>query len=211
MTKVKYIIMIILASILLLVPNIVNAASEQTYKDEAQNIEWSYELDDSDNIINLKCKTTSKTGKVTIPDKIDGKTVISLKGSWDGAFQNCAGITEVTIPSTITTIGSYAFYSCTGLKSIVIPDSVTKIEFNAFNSCSGLTSITFSKNLTSIGDSAFMDCTGLKSVTIPDSVTSIESGSFRNCSGIKELILSNHLSKISDRTFENCSGLKCNI
>ena len=209
MAKSKYIIITILASILLLLaPNIVNAASEQTYKDDTQNIEWTYELDKSGNVINLKCNTIGKTGKVEIPSQINGQTVISLKGAYgEGAFLNCAGITEVTIPNTITTIGSYAFEGCTGLKNIVIPDSVTKIESCAFRNCSGLTSITFSQNLTSIGDNAFANCTGLKSVTIPDSVTSIDIKAFINCSGIKELTLSNHLSKIDFGTFENCSSL----
>ena len=63
MTKAKYIIMILFASvILLLIPNISNAAAEQTYRDEAQNIDWTYELDASENVINLRCKTTNKIG-----------------------------------------------------------------------------------------------------------------------------------------------------
>ncbi len=210
MVKAKYIIMLILVGFLLFVPNIVKGADVQTYKDDAQNIEWEYKLDDNENVIDLRCKTTSKTGKVTIPSKINGQTVISLSGysyQYNGAFQGCAGISEVVIPNTITTIGTHAFDACTGLKSIVIPDSVTKIESYAFVNCSGLTSVTFSKNLTSIGNSAFEKCTGLKDLTIPNTVTVIGGSAFRNCSGLKKITLSNNLSKISDCTFQNCSGL----
>lgn len=215
MKKAKFVIMILFTSILLLiVSNVSKAATEYTYKDEAQGIEWAYQLDDSDNVINLRCKTTTKTGKVEIPSTIDGKTVISLNGISnntngfnEGAFKDCAGITEITIPNTIVIIGDSAFMNCTGLKSITIPDSVTSIGTYAFGKCSGITNVTFSKNLTSIGRGAFLDCTGLKSVKIPDSVTIIDYGAFENCSGIKELTLSNNLSKISDSLFRGCSGL----
>lgn len=210
MKKIKCItLLFIVLTLLLVIPNISNAAStEYTYSDTEQGIEWSYQLDDSNNVIQLKCKTTSKTGAVTIPSTIDGKTVISLKGAYNaGAFQNCAGITSVTIPNTITLIGQYAFENCTGLKSITLPDSITKIESRAFSGCSGMTSVTLSNNLTSIAGWAFNGCTGLKSLTIPDSVTTIGEGAFKGCSGLKSLTLSKNLTKITDRSFEGCSGL----
>ncbi len=211
MVKLKYLITILFASVLLLViPNISNAADELTYSDKEQGIEWEYELDDGDNVINLRCKTTSVTGSVTIPSTIDGKTVTSLAGNYsysDGAFKDCAGLSGVTIPNTITKIGAGAFYNCTGLKNVTMPDSVTSIGQYAFYKCSGLTSVTFSKKLTSIGRDAFEGCTGLRSVTIPDSVTTIEESAFQECSGIKELTLSKNLSKISYDTFYKCTGL----
>lgn len=209
MKKVKCItLLFIVLALLLVIPNVSNAATEYTYSDTEQGIEWSYQLDSSNNVIELKCKTTSKTGAVTIPSTIDGKTVIALKGEWNaGAFQNCAGITSVTIPNTITLIGEYAFENCTGLKSITIPNSVTKIEARAFSGCSGMTSITLSNNLTSIDGWAFYGCSGVKSLIIPNSVTTIREGAFKDCSGLKQLTLSENLTKITDRSFEGCTGL----
>ena len=208
MTKAKYLVVILLISILFFVPNISKAATEYTYSDTEQGIEWVYELDSNENVVKLQLKTTTKTGKVTIPSTIDGKTVISLSGAYNkGAFQNCSGITEITIPNTITTIGSHAFQKCTGLKTVTIPNSVTSIESYAFNGCSGITSVTLSEKLTSIGNGAFSGCSGLKAMTIPNSVTTIEEGAFSDCSGLKELTLSNNLTKINKSTFKNCSGL----
>ena len=206
MTKAKYLIITIFTMIMLfLIPSISNAA---TYSDTKQGIEWSYKLDSGNNVIDLECTTTSKTGSVTIPSTIDGKTVISLSGSYNrGAFQNCAGITNITIPNTISIIGEYAFKNCTGLKSITIPDSVTKIGHWAFAGCSGITTVTLSNNLTSIGNSAFSDCSGLKSLTIPNSVTTIGERAFYGCSGLKSLTLSKGLTKINDRSFYGCTGL----
>ena len=210
MRKTKYLIMILFVGIVLLfIPNISNAATEYTYSDTEQGIEWSYQLDSNNNVIELYCKTTGKIGAVTIPSTIDGKTVISLLegSSIKGAFKDCAGITNITIPNTITTIGNYAFYNCTGLKSLTLPDSVTKIGRSSFYGCSGVTSIDFSNHITSIDEYAFYGCTGLKSLVIPDSITTIGIAAFRECSGLKSLTLSKNLTKIADSTFEECSGL----
>ena len=79
MKKTKYIIGILFIAIMLcVVPNISNAATEYTYSDTEQGIEWGYEIDASNNVVNLKCKTTDVKGAVTIPSTIDGKKVISL-------------------------------------------------------------------------------------------------------------------------------------
>ena len=52
-----------------------------------------------------------------------------------------AGLTEYTIPDSITTIGDSAFSSCSSLTSVIIPDSVTTIGEWVFCGCSSLTSV----------------------------------------------------------------------
>ena len=42
---------------------------------------------------------------------------------------SCTGLTSITIPNSVTSIGGYAFYSCSSLTSVTIPDSVTSIGF----------------------------------------------------------------------------------
>ena len=69
---------------------------------------------------------TALTGAVSIPSKVkfgDGKerTVTRI-----GSFGGAAGMTAMTIPTTVTEIESYALVN-TGLKSITIPANVTKI------------------------------------------------------------------------------------
>ena len=68
------------------------------------------------------------------------------------------GLTSITIPNTVTSIGYTAFAFCSGLTSITIPNSVTSIGSDVFNSCSGLTSVTIGTGVTSIGTAAFYNC-----------------------------------------------------
>ena len=84
-------------------------------------------------------------------------------------------------------IGDKAFYYCRGLTSLTLPDGITSIGYCAFYGCSGLTSLTLPDGITSIGFWAFRDCSGLTSLTIPAGITSIHSLAFQYCSGLKEV------------------------
>src|SRR5699024_440051 len=68
------------------------------------------------------------------------------------------------IPSSVTSIGSYAFYGCSSLTSITIPSSVTSIGSSAFVYCRSLASITIPSSVTSIGWGAFYYCSRLQNV-----------------------------------------------
>ena len=74
------------------------------------------------------------TGTLIIPD--------SVKSIGNYAFQNCTGLTSLTIGSGVTSIGEGVFYECSGLTDITIPYSVTTIGDSAFYKCSELTEIT---------------------------------------------------------------------
>ena len=75
-------------------------------------------------------------------------------------------VTDLVIPESVTSIGSYAFSGFTTLASIIFTNNVTTIGNEAFRGCSGLTSITIPESITTIGYEAFLGCTGLNSVTV---------------------------------------------
>ncbi|MEE0235599.1 MAG: leucine-rich repeat protein [Bacteroidales bacterium] len=125
----------------------------------------------------------------------------------NSAFSDCSGLTSITIPNSVTTIGYSAFSGCSGLTSITIPNSVTTIGGAAFIGCSGLTSITIPDSVTSIEEKAFADCSGLTSITIPNSVTTIEYGVFAFCSGLTGITIPNSVTSIEEKAFADCSSL----
>ncbi|MBQ4395750.1 MAG: leucine-rich repeat domain-containing protein, partial [Paludibacteraceae bacterium] len=125
----------------------------------------------------------------------------------DYAFDNCTGLTFVTIPNSVTSIGNYAFYGCSSLTSVTIPNSVTSIGDFAFYRCSGLTSVTILNSVTSIGNYAFYGCSGLTALTIGEGVTSIGDWAFHNCSGLTSVTIPNSVTSIGYHAFDGCSSL----
>ena len=122
-------------------------------------------------------------------------------------FYNCSGLTSLSLPSGITSIGWEAFSGCSGLTSLILPSSLTSIDREAFSGCSGLTSLSLPSGITSIGDEAFSGCSGLTSLSLPSGITSIGSEAFSGCSGLTSLILPSSLTSIDREAFSGCSGL----
>ena len=131
----------------------------------------------------------------------------SVTGIGSRAFYYCSSLTSVTIGNSVTSIGDGAFSGCSGLTSVTIGNSVTNIGGGAFSYCSGLTSITIPNSVTSIGESAFLGCSGLTSVTIGDSVTTIGTSAFQYCSGLMSVTIPNSVTSIGSGAFRSCTGL----
>ena len=142
-----------------------------------------------------------------------GYTQIGNPGdrSGSGAFQRCDQLTKVTLPNTITEIGSYAFEYCTNLKEINLGDctGLATIGDGAFDGCRGLTEINLGNctGLATIGAGAFQSCTSLESITLPEGLTTIGDGAFAG-SGLTWIDLSNtQVTTILHDTFASCHDL----
>ena len=116
-------------------------------------------------------------------------------------------ITDIVIPSNVTSIGNEAFKKCDNLTSITIPNSVTSIGDHAFYHCDSLTNITIPSSVTSIGDSAFYHCDNLTSITIPSSVTSIGSTAFAHCKSLTSITIPSSVTSIGNVAFSSCNSL----
>ena len=95
-------------------------------------------------------------------------------------------MTELTIPSGVTSIGHDAFLNYTNLTSVTIPSSVTYLDVSAFNGCTNLANVTLPSSLTKIEQWAFHGCTSLTRISIPGSVTEIGNCAFYN-TGLKDV------------------------
>ena len=104
-----------------------------------------------------------------------------------GAFSGCAGMTDVAIPDSVTTIGYYAFNRCKGLTHVTIPDGVTQIESGVFEGCTRLAGVTIPDGVTEIGNYVFYGCKSLACITVPDSVTRIGYQTFTDCAALADV------------------------
>jgi serine/threonine protein kinase len=125
----------------------------------------------------------------------------------DLAFWGCRSLSEIVIPSSVTSIGDKAFSCCRSLSEIVIPSSVTSIGDYAFSYCHSLSEIVIPSSVTSIGDHAFFDCCSLSEIVIPSSVTSIGKGAFYCCESLSEIVIPSSVTSIGDRAFYGCRSL----
>ena len=148
------------------------------------------------------------------------------------SFDNCTKLTSITIPNSVTDIGSAAFSGCTKLSSISIPNSVIHIGENAFtntgwyntqpngilyldNCCLGykgnkpLGTLQIDNDTRLIADEAFYKCTDLTgSLIIPNKVISIGTRAFMGCSGFNgNLIIGQSVTKIGNQAFQDCTGI----
>lgn len=123
-------------------------------------------------------------------------------------FLNDVLVTDLELPSSITSIGKIAFHGYSGLTSVVIPNTVTFIDENAFNRCSNLTSVILPNSITTIKQGAFKDCKSLTNITIPNSLSKIEGNTFWGCSSLKSVIIGNSVNEIRVRAFAECSELE---
>lgn len=136
---------------------------------------------------------------VTFNDGLDG-----IGGS---AFSN-TGLTTVTLPNSLTYLGSSAFSSCKDLASISIGTGITEIPYNCFSGCNALTSVDLPEHVTSIGGSAYSYCDGLVSITLPSSIQAVGASAFANCSNLEEVVIPDNVTTLGTGAFKNDSKLK---
>ena len=132
-------------------------------------------------------------------------------------------VKDLDIPYYVGSIGNYAFYNCLGLTSVTIPKSVMTIGYGAFSGCKNLpvegglryadtylveatdvTQSTFNikEGTRWIGDGAFFHFSNVISVTMPESVTSIGSYAFNGCSNLREVVCKVTINPIVESTGE---------
>ena len=179
-----------------------------TWTDPSTGYTWTYRINgetaEIGNTFVGAAVSPAPDGAVAIPSVLGGKPVA---GIGDNAFLNCSGLTDVTIPDSVTRIGDAAFRGCTALASVTIPDGVTSLGGAAFANCCGLTRVVIPDGVTAIEGSLFAECTNLLHVTIGDGVASIGAGAFVRCSGLRSVTIPDGVASIGDRAFLDCGEL----
>ena len=158
-------------------------------------------------------------GNVTIPSTLGGYTVTAID---EYAFSDCKDIKSVTIPSSITIIGSFAFKGCNNLTAVYAKDlsAWCNIRFgtadanplyyarNLYIDGELLTEVNFPEGTKIINDYVFDGCQNLESISIPDSVTQIGCFAFSGTAYFKNkenwennaLYIGNNLIRVDTKT-----------
>lgn len=132
--------------------------------------------------------------------KVSLPTSITTIGS--EAFHGCSSLSIINL-SNVTTINYAAFWQCTNLKNIYLT-SIKNLDSSCFQNCTSLINITFSNEISKIGEYAFSNCTAIDVLTIPDSVTTIDESCFEGCSKLTSLSLGEGVTSIGKKAFNNC-------
>lgn len=144
----------------------------------------------------------SKCGSVTFSIILP----IDVNSIPDYAFQN-SGITSITIPNSVTTIGKRSFENCTKLRAITIPQYVTSIGEYAFLG-SGIQEVTL---FPSVVGNWFNKNTSLRKVILGESVREISDYAFSNCWELSVVSISSGVTTIGNYAFESCNIATINI
>ncbi|MBR4224393.1 MAG: leucine-rich repeat domain-containing protein [Oscillospiraceae bacterium] len=117
-------------------------------------------------------------------------------------------IKSIVIPENVVTIGKEAFCA-TALSEIAIPDTVTSIDEGIFCNCEHLAWVELPENghITKIPDFMFSSCESLYEVNIPASVTEIGDYAFQIC-GFESIDIPEGVTSIGARAFAGCKALQ---
>lgn len=149
---------------------------------------------------------------------------------YSSAYYNYA-LTELNLPNSITSIGTYAFSQLRVLESVNIPSNLVTLNTYVFYCNVKLATVTFPSNtkltsisacafqynyfasisipttVTTIGNYAFANNSALTSITIPNSVMSLGTYLFQSCTALTSYTLPSQITTLPNYMFYLCTGL----
>lgn len=155
---------------------------------------------------------------ITPADQLTGEVVLPPTVSYNGtnyvvsqigksAFEGYSGITEMTIPSTISVIEEKAFRNCAALREINTPQPLSTIGDYAFEGCSSLESYSLQASISKLGEGCFRNCTSLTSLTFPTSLNNIPAKAFEECTALEEIYIDRNMLTIGEKAFFDCAAV----
>jgi len=174
-------------------------------------------------ILTVTGKTSFKSivfpAAITTIDKYAFGSCIGFVGAFDipspvktigiGAFIDCAGITNFTLPGTLTAIGDNAFERCIGLNlPLSFPASLLTIGSYTYSACTNIPGvIDLPESVTTVGTYAFQSCRKITSITFPTTLKAIPAGVCSNCDILSNINFREGSTSIGANAFEYCTKL----
>lgn len=166
-------------------------------------------------VLNLPSSVTSlgasafSGSKITRIDSLGGVSELP-----DYLFSGCNQLAGVSLPDTITKLGTGVFFNCAGLRRAELPSSITEIPSSTFcfrgssSLASSLTEVVLPSTITVIGNSAFEGNSMLEHITLPAGLTTLGTSVFRDCRALTSIDLPDGIETLGINTFEFCWSLQ---
>ena len=179
-------------------------------------------------------KLTEQVAELSLPSSIvsDGVTytVSELSGELGWSTQ-CAGVTSLVIPETVTSVDGMRFSKFPDLTSLTIPGSVknfngslqsmSKLQTLTFeegveeissnfmvNNCSALSTVNLPSTLKRLSQpSTFENAISLTSITLPEGIQITEGSTFSGCTSLTSIVLPASIDEIVSSMFADCTAL----
>lgn len=160
------------------------------------------EYEDTDGRLTVTGAGNYDGDEIVIPSRIDGTPVTAVG---EGAFENCENITAITIPDTVTYIGSRAFAG-TSIAYIAIPSSVSEIGGQIFSGCGNLTEVAYNCDYGASESGVFFNVPSLEKVSFGG--TRVPGYICLNSVNLCEVVLGDSVTEIGNSAFSGCMNLK---
>lgn len=126
------------------------------------------------------------------------------------SFRYCAGLTNVSLSSTLSIIYEYAFGEC-GFSHITLPESLVSVQAGSFINNQYLEDITFPARMEGIGSAAFENNSSLGTVTFKTEINTMTIGdnAFNLCPVLSKVNIE-HLDSWAHTNFKNAKANPAN-
>ena len=118
-----------------------------------------------------------------------------------------SNISDITIPESVTKIGSGAFMSCGLLDSVTLPKNLEYIGIWAFGS-TRIREFKIPTGLDFLGEYAFSGNQCITEMDIPGSVWLVRNGLFQDCSELRKVKFGWGIERIGQCVFAGCYSLR---
>lgn len=196
-------LLLALAMLICLLPQIPLIANAYTPGTERRSGDWTFEIGWYGDAY-LK-KYHGSASNVTIPTKLGGWNISGMKA---GVFTGNTTVKNIVVPNGIGSISDEAFKGCAYIETIKLPSNITLGTYSTFEGCTKLKSVNLPNNLEEIGYHMFRFCSSLSSLTLPSSVGSIETYAFYGCTSLTSLHLGKWVDSIGYQAFSFCTALR---
>lgn len=149
---------------------------------------------------------------LVIPETVTvGDNTYTITAIGDEAFTGCRaytsggvtywnGLTSVTLPETVTTLGDGAF-AISDITAVNLPQSVSVLPMACYADCTKLTAISVPGTVKAIGQMAFYGCTAVTTLTLAEGIESIGEMAFFDCNKLTEVTIPASVRTIGDKAF----------